>query len=192
MNGGSKKQLLCLDFDGVLHSYSSGWKGARCIPDPPVPGAIEFLLTAAQVFIVAIHSSRARYWGGRRAMRQWLHRHIVEYEWRQVGEREYSGWTTRDIEERIEMDVRLFIDGVQFPLWKPPAHVTIDDRAITFRGVWPEIEELQRFVPWHKPVSFPDYCGLRDLRLARESTEHRRGEPLKWFLEDIRAGGGGD
>ena len=35
--------ILCIDFDGVLHSYSSGWKGARNIPDPPVTGAIEWL-----------------------------------------------------------------------------------------------------------------------------------------------------
>jgi hypothetical protein len=26
------KPILCLDFDGVLHSYSSGWKGADVIP----------------------------------------------------------------------------------------------------------------------------------------------------------------
>jgi len=28
------KPILCLDFDGVIHSYSSGWKGADVIPDP--------------------------------------------------------------------------------------------------------------------------------------------------------------
>jgi hypothetical protein len=33
-----RKPILCLDFDGVLHSYTSGWKGAAVIPDPPVPG----------------------------------------------------------------------------------------------------------------------------------------------------------
>ena len=35
--------ILAIDFDGVLHSYSSGWKGSRNIPDPPVDGAIEWL-----------------------------------------------------------------------------------------------------------------------------------------------------
>ena len=29
------KPILCLDFDGVVHSYTSGWKGADVIPDPP-------------------------------------------------------------------------------------------------------------------------------------------------------------
>ena len=37
------KPTLCVDFDGVIHSYISGWKGADVIPDPPVPGAIEAL-----------------------------------------------------------------------------------------------------------------------------------------------------
>lgn len=32
--------ILCLDFDGVCHSYTSGWKGAAVIPDPAVPGLV--------------------------------------------------------------------------------------------------------------------------------------------------------
>ena len=45
------KPILCLDFDGVIHSYTSGWKGARIILDPPVPGALDFILAAqAQLY----------------------------------------------------------------------------------------------------------------------------------------------
>ncbi len=29
------KQTVVFDFDGVIHSYTSGWKGATVIPDPP-------------------------------------------------------------------------------------------------------------------------------------------------------------
>lgn len=33
---------------------------------------------------------------------------------------------------------------------RPPAWVSIDDRAWQFRGQWPTIEELQAFQPWWK------------------------------------------
>ena len=128
-----KKPILCLDFDGVLHSYTSGWKGADVIPDPPVPGAMRFILDAAEHFQIAIFSSRSNQPGGRVAMQIWLGIAMSE----------------------ITDDPYRYLDFVRnrqvyFPTEKPPAMVTIDDRAITFTGEWPEIETLLAFKPWNK------------------------------------------
>ena len=38
-----KRPVICIDFDGVLHSYTSGWQGMSKASDPPVDGAIEWL-----------------------------------------------------------------------------------------------------------------------------------------------------
>lgn len=37
----SYQPTVVFDFDGVIHSYKSGWKGAGIIPDPVVPGIVE-------------------------------------------------------------------------------------------------------------------------------------------------------
>lgn len=35
------QKALCLDFDGTLHEYSSGWTGDNLVSDQPVEGAVE-------------------------------------------------------------------------------------------------------------------------------------------------------
>lgn len=142
--------ILCLDFDGVLHSYSSGWRGARSIPDPPVPGAMEFLTAAVEHFDVAVHSSRARYWGGRRAMRIWLQENLSVHFWEEAGD--VSGcYAVGDREEEYSLRSYALVSRISFPLWKPPAHVTLDDRALTFTGTFPGLQALKDFKPWNKP-----------------------------------------
>ena len=119
------KPILCLDFDGVIHSYSSGWKGAAVIPDPPVQGAIEFIRRALEHFDVQIYSSRSGQAGGINAMQEWLYQHSD--------------------------DMRL-CEAVGWPDEKPPAMVTIDDRALTFNGDWKSYDPLTllMFKPWNK------------------------------------------
>jgi hypothetical protein len=125
------KPIICLDFDGVIHSYISGWQGARSIPDPPVEGALEFMAQALRLgYDVVIHSSRARYWGGIRAMRQWL-RSVSGSMWYEGG-----------------FDVGL--EDVRFTRWKPAAIVTLDDRAVRFDGTFPKPQELVALKPWNK------------------------------------------
>lgn len=127
-----KKPIICVDFDGVLHGYQSGWKGASVVPDPPVYGAMRFLWDATEHFRVAIYSSRSNEPGGRAAMKRWLTRHFREH------------WAA----DRTTADDKLA--EIEWPSHKPAALVTIDDRAITFTGVFPEIDELKTFKPWNK------------------------------------------
>lgn len=124
------KPILCLDFDGVIHSYSSGWKGADVVPDPPVEGAIAFMLGALNHFDVVIFSSRSNQSGGLDAMRAWL--------------RDESGAAWHESVDGPG------IENVRFVTEKPPALVTIDDRALTFDGTWPDIAGLLAFKPWNK------------------------------------------
>ena len=121
---------LCLDFDGVIHSYTSGWKGANVVSDPPVPGAFGFIRRAADNgFDVQVYSSRSGQPGGIEAMREWF--------------REHDQYVTQEALPSI-------LDIVSFPTSKPAAFITIDDRALTFDGNWPEIETLKSFKPWNK------------------------------------------
>lgn len=128
------KPILCVDFDGVIHAYTTPWEGAAVISDPPVPGAMEFLLRAAEHFTVAVYSSRSKDPAGISAMRVWLVAHLT-------GLLPNSGERQR------------FVYGeLQFPNQKPPAFLTIDDRAICFDGDWSKIEpaDLLQFKPWNK------------------------------------------
>jgi len=128
-----KKPILCLDFDGVIHSYASGWKGADVIPDPPVYGAIKFICDASDHFDVQIFSSRSHQPGGIEAMQKWLIKWF---------EKENDG---------VPVNLKAVITGmVSFPTSKPPAMVSIDDRGLTFTGEWPEIDDLLAFKPWNK------------------------------------------
>lgn len=126
------KPILCLDFDGVLHSYTSGWQGATVIADPPTEGAMRFLCKASEHFRIAVYSSRSNRPGGIAAMQVWLSRHFREY--------------------RIYGSIRedKILAEIEWPTEKPTAFVTIDDRAITFTGTWPTIETLLAFKPWNK------------------------------------------
>lgn len=131
------KPILCLDFDGVIHSYTSGWKGAHFIPDPPVPGAMAFLVEATKHFKVCIFSSRSHQEGGINAMTAWIDHHLsIEYGWDKGADAVAEANRVRN--------------NVEYPIEKPPAVVTIDDRALTFDGTWPSMKELLDFKPWNK------------------------------------------
>ncbi|MEO0325777.1 MAG: hypothetical protein AAF447_22690 [Myxococcota bacterium] len=159
-----RKKLVCLDFDGVLHSYTSGWQGAHVVADPPVPGAMEFLrqLLVDERFEVAIYSSRSGQPGGITAMKGWLSEHFVDWG-----------------------PACAHLSLVKWPTEKPPAHITIDDRGFAFAGEFPSLDFIAAFRPWNRRpealapggVVMPDL--ERDLAtvLNRHSRENASNTP---------------
>ncbi len=126
-------QLLALDFDGVVNSYTSGWikDDPLALPDRAVPGAFSFIELAQQHFNVVIHSSRLRYDGGEQAIKAWFFRELMNEKWTPVS-------------------ANRLVSQLSFSVEKPPAHVTLDDRAIQFNGVFPKLDEIIDFKPWNK------------------------------------------
>jgi hypothetical protein len=116
------KWVVAVDCDGVLHSYRSGWQGADSLPDPPVPGAIEWLELITKTFEVAINSTRCRSVAGRWAIEAWLREHGLSDE---------------------------ALARVHYPPYKPAALVYLDDRALRFDGEhFPSVADVWAAKPW--------------------------------------------
>lgn len=132
------KPILCVDFDGVIHAYTSKWTDAETISDGAVPGALKWLCDAIDVFDVQIYSSRSKSPGGVVAMRVWLHKQ-AQAEWPE-GPRADN-----------------LVGRIKFAFEKPAAFLTIDDRAICFDGDWSQLvpEHLLNFKPWNKRSPVP-------------------------------------
>jgi hypothetical protein len=138
-------RTIIVDFDGVIHRYTTPWINARTIPDPPVEGAIEWLHRAIQKYEIAILSSRSHHWGGRRAMRRWL-KLWSKREWADEIETLHMG---RD--ELTDLVSKRGLCRVTFPRYKPPAILTIDDRCFRFDGRFPTLAFIEAYRPWNRP-----------------------------------------
>lgn len=135
----AEKKIVCVDFDGVLHSYSSGWKGACVIPDPPVPGALDWLHTMLVDgrFDVCIYSSRSKEPGAIEAMKAWFIKHFREKA------ENYGTGSGLPWAEAV-------VSCLSFPTQKPAAHLSIDDRGYCFEGTFPRPDWIDGFRPWNK------------------------------------------
>lgn len=72
------KQTVVFDFDGVIHSYTSGWKGETVIPDPPVSGIEEAIAEIRGAgYEVAVVSTRCASLDGLFAVEDYLRRHNI-------------------------------------------------------------------------------------------------------------------
>jgi hypothetical protein len=129
-----RKPIICVDFDGVIHSYERGWQGGE-IYGEVVPGFFEWVERVRDRFQLVVYSSRSKSDEGVAAMGRWLHE-------------KRSAWI-RAGGQRSPTEVL----EIEFAHEKPPAFLTIDDRAIRFDGNWeaPELslDALAAFQPWN-------------------------------------------
>ena len=73
------KQTVVFDFDGVIHSYKSGWRGANIIPDPPVPGIGKAIADIREAgYEVVVVSTRCASLFGYTAIMAWLDDNGIE------------------------------------------------------------------------------------------------------------------
>lgn len=116
----ARRKVIAMDFDGVINSYKSGWKGETVIPDPPVEGVKEFIDSLREDgMAVEVFSSRAKTQAGKEAIERYLEKNDI------------------------------VVDGVSDR--KPAAFVTIDDRAICFKGTFDGLkDQINSFKPWNK------------------------------------------
>lgn len=120
-----RHQTVAVDFDGVLHSYTTPWINEHTIPDPPVIGAMEWLGQMLEAGLdVVIYTTRGRTSAGRDAVHRWLLRHWPEAP----------------------------LSRLQVTSEKPTALVYLDDRAWRFMGpgTWPSAEQILDARPWNK------------------------------------------
>jgi hypothetical protein len=128
------RPIICVDFDGVIHSYDKGWQDGS-IYGEVVPGFFDWLCIAKHSLDIVVYSSRSRDPGQNAIMQEWL-------------TKRWHFW-------RDANDLEQMILPVTFASEKPAAWLTIDDRAITFKGDWfaPELRPttIWGFRPWNAP-----------------------------------------
>ncbi len=131
-----RKPILCIDFDGVIHSYDRGWQDGQ-IYGYVVPGFFEWAERAKEHFHLVIYSSRSKTEEGVIAMGQWLPEQ--RRRWRIATRFPNDGPAPTEFEIAHE---------------KPAAFLTIDDRAICFKGDWSAMEldplVMRAFRPWNQ------------------------------------------
>jgi hypothetical protein len=135
------RPTICIDFDGVIHSYEHGWQDGT-IYGEVVPGFFEWVERVRDNFELVVYSSRSKDEAGIVAMTMWLHE-------------KRNAWIKAGGERHPTKPLTL-----SFANEKPAAWLTIDDRAIRFTGDWSDpsltAEAMCAFKPWNARPTITD------------------------------------
>ncbi len=142
-------KTIAIDFDGVINSFKSGWKGPE-FTDEPVNGAFEAInILLNEGYKVIIYSTRAETVEGKNTIYNYL-----------LG----NGINIREIEVTDK---------------KPIALVYIDDRTIKFSGNWNEtLDKIKKFKTWtEKSLTYSGYPleGRTKIHGMDISIENKKG-----------------
>ena len=140
-------KTICLDFDGVLYSYISGWQGPNNLPDDPVPGAQGFcqwlLDEGYQVVINSVRFNEELD----------LTESTVEKPESYVGNADQAMQTVFKW-----LMLHRFPPAIKLSIGKPAAQIYIDDRGLRFLGDFNQTQEYMKaigmdFRPWGQRIT---------------------------------------
>lgn len=134
---GTQPKTIAIDFDGVIHKYSAGWKDGT-IYDDEIPGVFESIKALCDSgYSIVILSTREP-----KQIKKWLLPKIMisDYEHSGPGNDPTEwvapryGYTCKIIPKSTKFWNEMFVIGITNR--KIPAHVYLDDRGLKFNGDW--------------------------------------------------------
>lgn len=183
-----KKWTIAVDFDGVLHQYTS--KFDINLLDPPMPGAFEWLTALVKDFKVIIHSCRfspKASADGEISSRAWY--------FAEKAQDSAAAWFKEHGLPKEVYDQLVFWQNTG----KPTALIYVDDRAFRFEGHFPTKNEIHQLRPWKlgqtkKPEWFCNNCEGHDVQFVDwydpNADEHY--DAGEYFIDKVGQGRGDD
>ena len=140
----AKKPILCIDFDGVIHDYKKGWQNGE-IYGRVTEGFWEWAMEASKLFSLVVYSSRSKTLEMRNDMEVWIGLKYLDWK--------ASSDCLHYVQKSVDNIRTVSEFSMEYASEKPPAFLTIDDRALTFHGSWNDghldPERLRAFKPWN-------------------------------------------
>lgn len=129
-------KTIAIDFDGVIHKYSEGWKDGS-IYDEPFDNVFEIISDLMQHNYVFIFSSRSP-----RQIRNWINSYLLIHDIYFDSIFSVYGYTAEIIPFWTKFWKKRNVLGITRK--KLPATIYIDDKVLRFEGNWSKtIEDIK-------------------------------------------------